>query len=465
MSENKLLDAFKRFVEYIIVSAVTFKDNPMLTSTIHALLFVLYVQILSPKWIYALYRYFNKNNINAYYHIDMTNYKICFWELGIDKEFDSNVFGYLSSKIKNKKTHPHQYHPRVKKIVNRNITEYSLKSLEIGKDDCIPIYLHEGNAIYAALCAEGYISFMYEDEKTLYKFLDIFHRSNKESYNTSLCIYNNSIFDANDMPIRSPLYSNYTFDYYISDGIDVIIKAIEEFKRVNSPDTPHMLQNRYNLGIMLYGVPGTGKTLLMKTICCELQRSARMFKLHKLKTTTDLIENIDKCVRDKEVIILDEFDFDSTLISRGNSNYKQQIQQLIDRKTQLLKANTSDELKEELKDINKAISKLDDKLDISSLLTTLDGMHEHRGRVIIACTNKIKDIDEALLRPGRFDIVLELKPYSYSEILRYLSVYYNRPVSNLETELEKITPAELNNLCSLHSFESLIDILNSNQKH
>jgi transitional endoplasmic reticulum ATPase len=45
---------------------------------------------------------------------------------------------------------------------------------------------------------------------------------------------------------------------------------------------------------------------------------------------------------------------------------------------------------------------------ISQMLTELDGLEDLKGVVVIRATNRRDMIDEALLRPGRFDRILEL---------------------------------------------------------
>jgi transitional endoplasmic reticulum ATPase len=45
---------------------------------------------------------------------------------------------------------------------------------------------------------------------------------------------------------------------------------------------------------------------------------------------------------------------------------------------------------------------------VSQLLTEMDGIEDMRGVVVLAATNRLDIIDAALLRPGRFDLLLEL---------------------------------------------------------
>lgn len=45
---------------------------------------------------------------------------------------------------------------------------------------------------------------------------------------------------------------------------------------------------------------------------------------------------------------------------------------------------------------------------LSTLLNELDGIEERTGVFVIGCTDRIRDVDEALLRPGRFDRVVDV---------------------------------------------------------
>jgi transitional endoplasmic reticulum ATPase len=45
---------------------------------------------------------------------------------------------------------------------------------------------------------------------------------------------------------------------------------------------------------------------------------------------------------------------------------------------------------------------------ISQFLTELDGVEELEGVVVLAATNRLDALDPALLRPGRFDVLLEI---------------------------------------------------------
>ncbi|NPV70967.1 MAG: CDC48 family AAA ATPase [Firmicutes bacterium] len=60
---------------------------------------------------------------------------------------------------------------------------------------------------------------------------------------------------------------------------------------------------------------------------------------------------------------------------------------------------------------------------VSQLLFEIDGLEDLKGVVVLAATNRIDLIDPALLRPGRFDFIVEFKPPDSSGRLEILKVH------------------------------------------
>jgi len=59
---------------------------------------------------------------------------------------------------------------------------------------------------------------------------------------------------------------------------------------------------------------------------------------------------------------------------------------------------------------------------IAQLLTEIDGVEDLKGVFLLAATNRAAAVDPALLRPGRFDLVLHLEPPDESERLDILTI-------------------------------------------
>ncbi|MBI4545662.1 MAG: AAA family ATPase, partial [Gemmatimonadetes bacterium] len=91
---------------------------------------------------------------------------------------------------------------------------------------------------------------------------------------------------------------------------------------------------------------------------------------------------------------------------------------------------------------------------VSQLLTELDGIEELRGVWVLAATNRLDIVDPALLRPGRFDLTIELPPPDL-EARRAILTIHNaaRPLAadvhldRLAAELDGRSGAELEALC------------------
>ncbi|MHB0874798.1 MAG: CDC48 family AAA ATPase [Anaerolineae bacterium] len=131
-------------------------------------------------------------------------------------------------------------------------------------------------------------------------------------------------------------------------------------------------------GILLSGEPGCGKTLLAKAMASESGVNFISIKGPQLLSkwvgeSEKGIREIFKKARQASpcIVFLDEIDaLAPTRGSGGDSHVSERV--------------------------------------VSQLLTELDGIEELRGVVVLAATNRPDIVDPALLRPGRFELRLEL---------------------------------------------------------
>ncbi len=157
-------------------------------------------------------------------------------------------------------------------------------------------------------------------------------------------------------------------------------------------------------GIILYGDPGTGKTLLAKAIAGEANVpfyavSGSDFVQMYVGVGASRIRNLFKKAKShgKAVIFIDEID---SIGKQRSSN----------------KAGNSDEKDQTL----------------NALLTEMSGFKESEGIVVIAATNRLDMLDEALLRPGRFDRHIEVSLPDINAREKILNLHLkNKPVSDM----------------------------------
>ena len=289
------------------------------------------------------------------------------------------------------------------------------------------------------------------------------------------------IYVSNEFNISADLLPNRNMSMYVSNYKKKIVSLLDKFMS-NEPVLGGY--GSKNLGVMLYGEPGTGKTLLMKVIANYLQRDIRIIDMRKIKTRQQFIElftlrdNVGLNIYKKCVYVLDEFDCIKGVVANRanldpNADVKQTnvIKELKDRRLQILQIPISDgnneNLKAELVKINTELSDFENALTLDTMLTVLDGVIEHEGRVIIAATNYIDNIDPALIRDGRFDIKLKLEKFTTEETRELLGIMFKDEREDMLFRLksakligDKYTPAHLVNLAREHdSLSDLLDIL------
>ena len=159
----------------------------------------------------------------------------------------------------------------------------------------------------------------------------------------------------------------------VREMIELPLKHPELFQRLGI-DPPK--------GVLLHGPPGTGKTLLARAVANESDASFSMINGPEImgKYYGESEERLRKVFEDAQkqapaIIFIDELD--SIAPKRGN---------------------VSGEVERRV---------------VAQLLTLLDGLEARENVIVIAATNRVDDVDEALRRPGRFDreIVIDVPDY------------------------------------------------------
>ncbi|MFH1663659.1 MAG: proteasome-activating nucleotidase [archaeon] len=133
-------------------------------------------------------------------------------------------------------------------------------------------------------------------------------------------------------------------------------------------------------GVLLHGETGTGKTLLAKAIARKtnstfIKITASELVRKYIGEGAELVRDVFKLAEEKKpsIIFIDEIDAIGTQRSDDTSGGDREVQRTL-----------------------------------MQLLSEMDGFKKRKNIAIIGATNRIDIIDPALLRPGRFDRIVEI---------------------------------------------------------
>lgn len=156
------------------------------------------------------------------------------------------------------------------------------------------------------------------------------------------------------------------------DEAKAALKEIVDF--LHDPDRYKQIGARLPKGALLVGPPGTGKTLLAQAVAGEAKVpffsiSGSEFVEMFVGMGASRVRDLFKQAQEKApcIVFIDEIDAIGKKRDSG--------------------LNTNDEREQTL----------------NQLLTEMDGFDGSKGVVILAATNRPESLDQALLRPGRFD--------------------------------------------------------------
>ncbi len=231
-------------------------------------------------------------------------------------------------------------------------------------------------------------------------------------------------------------------------GLDEIKSELKEAIELplKKPEVFTRLGIRPVRGILLVGLPGTGKTLFAKAVATESE--ANFISIKGPELLSKWFGESEKAVREifrkarqaaPCIIFIDEID--AVASWRGASDEGSRAGERV----------------------------------VNALLTEMDGLQNLKNVVVLAATNRPDILDPALLRPGRFDRVLQMPVPDEETRLEILKVHTRKmplmkdvDLKSLAKKTEGYTGADLEAVCreaGMNALREDIDSKTVGQKH
>ncbi|EFA06331.1 ATP-dependent zinc metalloprotease YME1L [Tribolium castaneum] len=209
------------------------------------------------------------------------------------------------------------------------------------------------------------------------------------------------------------------------------LKDVVEF--LKNPDKFSQLGGKLPKGVLLVGPPGTGKTLLARAVAGEagvpfFHAAGPEFDEILVGQGARRVRDLFKSAKEKApcVIFIDEID--SVGAKRTNSVLHPYANQTI-----------------------------------NQLLSEMDGFHQNEGVIVLGATNRRDDLDQALLRPGRFDVEVTVPTPDFTGRKEILGLYLGKVLAK-DVDLELLargttgfTGADLENMVNQAALKAAID--------
>jgi transitional endoplasmic reticulum ATPase len=185
-----------------------------------------------------------------------------------------------------------------------------------------------------------------------------------------------------------------------------LIEAVEW--PIKYPEAFETIGTRPPKGVLMFGPPGTGKTLLAKAVATESE--ANFISIKGPELLSKFVGESERIVRETfrkarqaapAIIFFDEID--SIVPARGSS-FDSGVTERV----------------------------------VSQILTELDGLEELKNVVVVAATNRPELVDPAMLRPGRLDRLIYIRPPDQKEREVIFSIHMKGKPLSPEIEVGKL---------------------------
>lgn len=195
----------------------------------------------------------------------------------------------------------------------------------------------------------------------------------------------------------------------IKDTLNSFLKSENLYKKLGIP---------YKKGYIFHGIPGTGKSSLVYAISSYTKRN--IYNINLSTTHGKKLENMITSIPSGSIVAFEDAD-------EGLKDLKRNLKEKsLDNKTN--SDNKIDTSNEDDNDLSFSFS----PIKLTTILNILDGYNTLHDCIVIMTTNKIEDLDNAIIRPGRIDHKFEIN-YPDKEVINEMYNYFlNRNVTRKE---------------------------------
>ncbi|SHO44793.1 ATP-dependent metallopeptidase FtsH/Yme1/Tma family protein [Anaerocolumna xylanovorans] len=212
-----------------------------------------------------------------------------------------------------------------------------------------------------------------------------------------------------DASKKTPSAPQVTFSQ-IAGNTEAKLMVEDIISFIKDPEKYISVGARMPKGVLLYGPPGTGKTLMAKAIAGEAgvpfyAMSGSDFVQMYVGVGASRVRSLFNKAKKSEraVIFIDEIDAIGKKRARS--------------------ANASNDERDQT---------------LNALLTEMSGFNDNNGIIVIGATNRLDTLDDALLRPGRFDRQIEIGLPDVNARKKILGLYAKKKPLSDDVDLDNL---------------------------
>lgn len=181
---------------------------------------------------------------------------------------------------------------------------------------------------------------------------------------------------------------------------------------VNSEEWYQHRDIPYTRGYLFYGLPGTGKTSLIKALSLFYKKHIHFLMLQNIKSDNELLELLQNINYKDSILVIEDIDAMIDIVkSREN----------IEKDNNIIFESNQDPNNKSDKEIK--------TITLSGLLNALDGVFNNHGRITIMTTNRPQVLDDALIRAGRIDIKYQFNNCDRDQIKNLYYMFFEKEAS------------------------------------